>query len=104
MIIKRGRLQQAEAAYRQVLAVEPAHAEALHLLGAIAHRAGRNDLAIHYIRQAVGLDDARPNYYNSLAVVLRDLGRNSEAEASLTIIPRLKITEPRKTVLTQPRP
>jgi Flp pilus assembly protein TadD len=65
MIIKRGRLQQAEAAYRQVLAVEPAHAEALHLLGAIAHRAGRNDLAIHYIRQAVGLDDARPNYYKA---------------------------------------
>ena len=32
------RLQQAEAAYRQVLTISPAHADALHLLGIIALR------------------------------------------------------------------
>src|SRR5437867_1473861 len=37
-----GRLAEAEAIYRQILAVEPRHADALHLLGVIAHQVGRN--------------------------------------------------------------
>ena len=44
-----GRLAEAEALYRQILALEPRHAEALHLLGVIAHQTGRNDVAVDWI-------------------------------------------------------
>ena len=38
-----GRLQAAEQIYRQILAVEPNHADAIHLLGVIAHQAGKHE-------------------------------------------------------------
>ena len=44
-----GRLQAAEQIYRQILAVEPNHADAIHLLGVIAHQAGKHELAVQYI-------------------------------------------------------
>ena len=50
---QKGHLQQAEAIYRQVLQVDPNHPDALHLLGVIAARMGRHDLAIRYIKQAI---------------------------------------------------
>ena len=35
-----GRLQAAERIYRQILAIEPEHVDALHLLGVAAQQAG----------------------------------------------------------------
>jgi Flp pilus assembly protein TadD len=60
--------------YRQVLTICPAHADALHLLGMIALQVGRNDLAIDYIRQAIGLHGTRPDGYSNLGYALRDFG------------------------------
>jgi predicted O-linked N-acetylglucosamine transferase (SPINDLY family) len=77
-----GRLAEAEALYRQILAVEPGHAEALHLLGVIAQQVGRNDLAVELIRQAIVL---RPNFsaaHSNLGVALRNEGRLDEAMAA----------------------
>ena len=48
-----GRLADAGACYRRVLAAQPDHADALHLLGVIAHQAGRHDLAVELISQAI---------------------------------------------------
>ena len=47
---KAGRLPQAESIYQQILQVDPNQPVALHLLGAIAHKTGRNDIACrpHY--------------------------------------------------------
>ena len=39
-----GRLQVAEQLYRQVLQVEPKNADALHLLGVLAHQVGSTRL------------------------------------------------------------
>jgi Flp pilus assembly protein TadD len=41
-----GRLSEAEARYRRVLAVQPYHADALHLLGVVAHQVKRHDIVL----------------------------------------------------------
>src|SRR5262245_65177730 len=59
-----GRLGEAEAGYRQVLATEPDNPDALHCLGLLAYQSGRPADAIPLIRQAIA---GRPNsayWYN----------------------------------------
>jgi predicted O-linked N-acetylglucosamine transferase (SPINDLY family) len=73
------RLAEAEAIYRQILAVEPRHADALHLLGVIAGQTGRNDLAVDLIGQVIALKPGDFEAYNNLGVVLRDNGQLDEA-------------------------
>jgi len=68
------RLEQAEAAYRQVLTMCPAHADALHLLGIIALHMGRNDLAFDYIGRAIALHGTHQDGYSNLGQALRDFG------------------------------
>jgi tetratricopeptide (TPR) repeat protein len=77
-----GRLGEAEAIYRQVLAAEPRHADALNCLGLIAYSAGRTEAAVELILQAIGVDPSRANYYNNLGLPLQRLGRLGEAVAS----------------------
>ena len=51
-----GRLQAAEQIYRQILAVEPNHADAWHLLGVIASQLGKHEMAVEYIGRAIALN------------------------------------------------
>lgn len=74
-----GRLGEAEAGYRQVLARNPRHAGSLHHLGMIAHRVGRLDIAADLVRQAIAIDAGDPAAHCNLALVLRDAGRPDEA-------------------------
>ncbi len=53
-----GRLGEAEQLYRQVLAVAPRHAEALHALGALALQSGNPALADTLLSQAIALRPA----------------------------------------------
>jgi protein O-GlcNAc transferase len=55
-----GRLQAAEQIYRQILAVEPNHADAWHLLGVIASQVGKHEVAVEYIRRAIRVERDRP--------------------------------------------
>ncbi len=50
-----GRLEEAETLYREVLAREPEHPDALHLLGVIAHQSGEQEKAVTLIGQAIGV-------------------------------------------------
>ncbi len=84
-----GRLQEAEQAYREVLSAEPAHPDALHLLGVLAHQVGRNDVAEEYIAQAIAKTPRRPDFHNNLGLVLNQRGRPAEAGAALTTALRL---------------
>ncbi len=77
-----GRLPEAEALYRQVLAVEPRHANALHLLGVIAHQAGRNDVAVDLIRQAIAIHPNYPEAHLNLGVALYENRQLPEAIAA----------------------
>jgi len=74
-----GRLAEAEACYQRVLAAQPDHADALHLLGVVAHQVGRHDLAVELIGQAIRRNRQNPIYFSNLGVVLKDQGRLDEA-------------------------
>jgi len=77
-----GRLAEAEALYRQILAADPRHAGALHLLGVVAHQVGQNDVAVELIRQATALKPDFPEAYNNLGIALKDQGQLDEAIAA----------------------
>ena len=85
-----GRLAQAEAAYRQALVVQPAHADALHFLGLIAHQCGDNQAAAEHIGRAIASNSANPSFYCNLGLILSQLGRPAEAEANLRTALRLR--------------
>ena len=68
------RWSDAEACCRRLLASQPRQAEALHLLGVIAHRAGFTSDAVALVRQAVA-SDPRAAYHSNLGVFLTALGR-----------------------------
>lgn len=78
-----GRLPQAEAAYREILARDPGHADSLRLLGTLAQQVGRLDLAIEYFGEAARLRPAVADYGLDLGNALAAAGRFEEAEARL---------------------
>jgi predicted O-linked N-acetylglucosamine transferase (SPINDLY family) len=75
-------LAEAEACYRQVLAAQPDHADALHLLGIIAYQTGRHDLSVELIRQAIQRNGRNPAYFYNLGNALKDQGNLDEAIAA----------------------
>jgi predicted O-linked N-acetylglucosamine transferase (SPINDLY family) len=74
-----GRLETAAHHYRQILAVEPKHAHALHLLGVVARQRGNHELAVEYIGQAIALDGNVAPFHNNLGNALKDLRKLDEA-------------------------
>ena len=68
-----GRLPQAEILYRKILQAVPGHPDALHLLGLIAHQAGKIDNAVELIGRAIRSKPSGPMYYN-LGVALQARG------------------------------
>lgn len=77
----RGQLQQAEGLVRQILAQQPRHAHALHLLGVIAHQVGKTELAVELIGQAIAEDDAVALFHCNLCEMYRRTGRLEQAIA-----------------------
>jgi predicted O-linked N-acetylglucosamine transferase (SPINDLY family) len=77
-----GRLVEAERFYRQVLALQPDHAEALHLLGMLAAQAGRLDVAVELIRRAIRIRPDFVNAHYNLGLALQDKGQLGEAVTS----------------------
>ena len=73
-----GRLLQAEAIYRQILQAAPNNPDALHLLGLIAHQAGKFETAVDLISRAIGIKPSGPMYYN-LGVSLQAQGKMDAA-------------------------
>jgi tetratricopeptide (TPR) repeat protein len=77
-----GRLSEAGSLYREVLAIEPANADALHLLGVIARQTGHSEAAVAMIGRAISLNPRAAPFHGNLGVALAELGRLDEAEAS----------------------
>ena len=81
-LLTAGRLEEADAAYREILAREPANFDALHLRGVVALQAGRPADAEVLLAQALAVDPRRPAALNNLGEAQRLLGRLPEAAAS----------------------
>jgi len=77
-----GRLDEAAAIYEQLLAHDPEHADAAHLLGLVRFRRGDFDAAVGLIRDAIARDAQNPIYQGNLGNVLKDAGRPDEAIAA----------------------
>lgn len=79
---QQGRLEPAQALYRQVLELNPRQFDALHLLGVIARQQGDFNTAITLISRALEVDNAQAAPHCNLGVALLDAGRADDALAS----------------------
>ena len=76
-----GRLHAAQHVYRQILAVEPNQPDAIHLLGVIASRRGKHEVAVAYFRRAINVYGNASFFHNNLGEAYRALGKLCEAVA-----------------------
>jgi tetratricopeptide (TPR) repeat protein len=76
-----GRLQTAEQIYRQILAAEPNHADALHFLGVMASQVGKHAVAVEYMQRAIALKGDVAFFHSNLGKVYHALHRTAEAVA-----------------------
>ena len=87
-----GRLADAERGYREVLQLEPDHADSLHLLGVLALQTGNLKSALTLVQRAVALRPDAPVSRNNLGQVFDRLGRYDEAarcyEAAIKLDPK----------------
>jgi hypothetical protein len=77
-----GRLDEADAALAQALALAPKHAGALHMKGVVGFRQGRIAEAAVLMERSIAVAPETPVYYRNLCEVYRNLGRYDAALAA----------------------
>jgi tetratricopeptide (TPR) repeat protein len=78
---QQGRLTEADALYREILAQDPEHFDALHLSGVIAYQQGRYDAAVASIGRALMHETTQAAPYSNLGLALLAQGRHDAALA-----------------------
>ena len=76
-----GKLAEAQALYSQVLARQPGHPDALHMLGIIHFQSGRTDAGIEMVRRAIATR-ASAFYHCTLGQMLAEIGSADDAIAA----------------------
>src|SRR5581483_4535576 len=84
-----GRLDQAEALYREIVRVDPGHGDALHMFGVAAHQKSDHQRGADYIRRSIAEGGASALSYSNLGVCYRGLGRLEDAIAAFREAVRL---------------
>jgi len=79
---KQGRLDEAEALYRSVLAKEPEHFDSLHFSGLILWQRGRHEEAVDWISRAIAINGTIADAHSNLGLALQALKRMDEALAA----------------------
>jgi len=74
-----GKRREAETAYRQILRREPDNADALHLLGQLAHECGHHRDAEVLMRRAIELMPGAAEFHNNLGALLTRTARSGLA-------------------------
>ena len=77
-----GRLTEAGAGYREVLARDETHAASLHGLGVIAYQTGRPEIAVDLIARAIAIEPAVAAFRTNLGNALKALARLDQAAAA----------------------
>ncbi len=92
-----GKLEEAAAIYRSVLAANSGHADARHLLGVVLHQQGDHVQARELIEQAIAANPRNAAYYVNLGMVLRAQGKRAEAiervQQALAIAPEYQLAK-----------
>src|SRR6516162_4266875 len=81
-LFRNGRLAQAKRIARRILADQPKHDQALHLLGVASSRQGNHTEGLQFIDAAMQIEGQSASIYNSRGNVLLALQRFDEALAS----------------------
>jgi predicted O-linked N-acetylglucosamine transferase (SPINDLY family) len=79
---KKGNVAAAEADYREILAIQPEHPHALHLMGVLSHQRGDSETAIGLIEKAIRLAPLNADFFSNLGAAYYAKKRLDEAEAS----------------------
>ena len=79
---QQGQLPAAEQLYLRVLAQQPEHPHALHLLGLIAHQRADHGRALELIQRAIGVCPSNPDFHCNFGLICVNAGRTQEAIAS----------------------
>jgi tetratricopeptide (TPR) repeat protein len=87
---QQGRLHEAARLYQALLAVQPGHLEALHLLGVVAHQQGDHARAALLIGRAIAGNPNNAMYHANLAEAYRALGQLDQAVASCRVALQLR--------------
>jgi len=77
-----GRVRQAEQIYRQILALNPNHPDALHSLGLIALQTGHHHDACILVERAIVINGACADYHNTLGDARFSLKQLDQADVS----------------------
>jgi Flp pilus assembly protein TadD len=77
--LREGKVPEAEAMYRKVLAEEPECGQAVHFLGMSAARRGKLEEAVALVRKSIELEPQSAEFHNNLATVLGRMNRPIEA-------------------------
>ena len=78
-----GRLPEAAAGYRAILARDPRQPDALYLLGVVAHQTGQNAQAARLFRETVAVKPDHAYCWNLLGLALAAQGDSAGAEESI---------------------
>ena len=81
-LFRGGRLAEAKRIARRILADQPKHAQALHLLGVALSQQGNHTEGLRFIDAAMQIEGQSASIHNSRGNVLRALQRFSDAVAS----------------------
>jgi protein O-GlcNAc transferase len=84
-----GRLAEAKRFYEQALAADARQADALHLLGVIAHQTGDDHTAVEIINTAIEISPTFATYHSNLGNALQALERYEDAIAAFEAAIRL---------------
>jgi predicted TPR repeat methyltransferase len=68
--------------YQKILEVAPAHADALHFSGILAHQTGRGEEAVALMARSLEIEPNRADWHSNFGIVLRDQLRLDDAVAA----------------------
>lgn len=79
---QRGEAEMARRMYEQIIQRDPAHADALHLLGLVAAQEENYRLAVEWMDKAIAIDSANPGFHSNRGLALYKLGEMDAAVES----------------------